>query len=635
MAAPQLTQTARHAAPGASRTLLVVLAACLTFGSWCAAQYLATQVGHAARLGPPAFLLPPELHLYARAAASLMLGGVLLALLDARSRPFAPLLALAAATLFMVTRGPVYGPLRFPLWLLAFREDAAVAAALGGARMAFAAGSFAAVVAITSIRRRTGLRQASTSFGTAKWGDAAQLAQTAEGLPLGRRMDDGAMLRYAGDAHLITVSPTGGGKGTSAVVPALLSHPGSIIVPDVKPELYAITERHRRTIQPDAEVVCIDPWNQVGGDDGLNPMDFIDPSSEDALDDAEMVADMLVAVAEQGGNNKHWNEEALAFLTGLVMHVKTTCPPEQQNLPEVRRLLMLPRGTDDEPGAFEQMLADMLENPAIYNLIKQKAAAITQKSSNERSGVISSAQEHTHFLDSPRIRRVLSRTTFNLDLLKTGTMTLYVVLPARRLTRYARLVRLVVGTALQRISSIAGQPKHKILVLLDEFTQLKRLGPVEEAFRLMRGFGVQFWLFLQDLASFEEVYPKVWKSYVANAGVLQAFGTNDVDTAEYLSRRIGETTVFVESENRSRGISTGKMDNVQEGAGQTTAEKGRRLMMADEILRMNPEEGMQLIFVQGRDPVLARRIVYYTDPAFRDDTGGNQFDDNPHHVAVK
>lgn len=72
------------------------------------------------------------------------------------------------------------------------------------------------------------------------------------------------------------------------------------------------------------------------------------------------------------------------------------------------------------------------------------------------------------------------------------------------------------------------------------------------------------------------------------------------------------------------------MDNVQEGAGQTTAEKGRRLMMADEILRMNPEEGMQLIFVQGRDPVLARRIVYYTDPAFTD-----QFDDNPHHVAVK
>ncbi|HEX2078080.1 MAG TPA: type IV secretory system conjugative DNA transfer family protein [Longimicrobium sp.] len=146
-------------------------------------------------------------------------------------------------------------------------------------------------------------------------------------------MNDGAMLRYAGDAHLITVSPTGGGKGTSAVVPALLLHPGSIIVPDVKPEMYAITHECRRTIQPDAKIVCIDLCNQVEGTDGLNPIDLIDPASEDALDDAEMVADMLVAVSEQGGANKHWNEEALAFLTGLVMHVKTTCPPERQNLP--------------------------------------------------------------------------------------------------------------------------------------------------------------------------------------------------------------------------------------------------------------------------------------------------------------
>jgi type IV secretion system protein VirD4 len=87
--------------------------------------------------------------------------------------------------------------------------------------------------------------------------------------------------------------------------------------------------------------------------------------------------------------------------------------------------------------------------------------------------------------------------------------------------------------------------------------------------------------------------------------------------------------VFVLSENRSHGISHGKMDNVQEGTGQTTGEKGRRLMMPDEVLRMHPDEGMQLVFVQGRDPVLARRIVYYKDPLF-----AGQYDPNPHHEAV-
>jgi type IV secretion system protein VirD4 len=152
-------------------------------------------------------------------------------------------------------------------------------------------------------------------------------------------------------------------------------------------------------------------------------------------DDAEMVAGMLVAVGEQSAKDKHWNEDALAFLTGLVLHVKTTAPPELQHLLEVRRLLMLPRGTPEEPGSFELMLDDMMENAAVANLISQKAAALMQKSSEERSGVISGAQSHTHFLDSPRIKRVLSRTTFNLDELKTGAMTLYVVLLARRLGR--------------------------------------------------------------------------------------------------------------------------------------------------------------------------------------------------------
>lgn len=55
---PHLTQTARHATPGASRTLLAVLAACLTFGSWCAAQHLAAQLGRAAIVDRIVFTVP-------------------------------------------------------------------------------------------------------------------------------------------------------------------------------------------------------------------------------------------------------------------------------------------------------------------------------------------------------------------------------------------------------------------------------------------------------------------------------------------------------------------------------------------------------------------------------------------------
>lgn len=627
MGAPELTQTARIYRPGSHHTFLVGLGLCLGIGSWCATEYVAVRLDFRPELGAPAYILPLELHLYVRAISSICIGAAVVLLFSPGRRRFSPALLLAGACLHLLVRWPIYGPFHFFFWNHAFRSHPDFSVALSVGRYVLASGSLFALIAGTSLTSNRRSRQPSGAFGTAKWSGGTRLVQNPEGLELGRRLNDGEVLRYAGDGHLITLVPTGGGKGVSSVIPALLHYPGSILVPDVKPELYAVTARRRREMGQ--RVVCIDGWEVVGGTDGINPMDFIDIDSPDALDDAEIVADMLVTVGEQSSRDRHWNEEALAFLTGLVLHVKTTAPPELQNLPYVRKLVMLPRGTSEEPGAFEQMLSDMLKNRSIHDLISRRAAALTQKAEAERSGVISAAQSHTHFLDSPRMRRVLSRTTFNLDELKTGRMTVYVIIPARRLPRYNRLLRLVIGCAFIRISSIPGRPRHRTLVLLDEFTQLKRLGPVEEAFRLHRGYGVWFWLFVQDLAAFEEVYPRTWRSFLANAGVLQAFGTNDSYTAEELSKRAGETTIFVESENRSRGVTEGRMDNVQEGAGQTTSEKGRRLIFAHEITTMDPAEEMQLLFVQGDDPHLAKRIVYYDDDYYL-----GQYDPNPQYREV-
>src|SRR5947209_1397760 len=41
-------------------------------------------------------------------------------------------------------------------------------------------------------------------------------------------------LTYGGDGHLMTVAPTGAGKGVGLIMPALLTYPGSIIVTDIK-----------------------------------------------------------------------------------------------------------------------------------------------------------------------------------------------------------------------------------------------------------------------------------------------------------------------------------------------------------------------------------------------------------------
>src|SRR5262245_12087328 len=60
-----------------------------------------------------------------------------------------------------------------------------------------------------------------------------------------------------GEGHLMTIAPTGAGKGTGCIVPALLRYPGPVIVVDPKGENAAITARRRRDLGQ--QVVVIDP----------------------------------------------------------------------------------------------------------------------------------------------------------------------------------------------------------------------------------------------------------------------------------------------------------------------------------------------------------------------------------------
>ena len=71
-------------------------------------------------------------------------------------------------------------------------------------------------------------------------------------------------------------------------------------------------------------------------------------------------------------------------------------------------------------------------------------------------------------------------------------------------------------------------------------------------------------------------------SFVANADAVQAFGTTDQFTAEYLSKMAGTATVFHQSQ--SSGRSRGKHSSRSSSAGAT--ETGRPLVTPDELRRL-------------------------------------------------
>jgi type IV secretion system protein VirD4 len=397
---------------------------------------------------------------------------------------------------------------------------------------------------------------------------------------------------------VLTVAPTRSGKGVSCVIPNLLEYPGSVLVTDPKGENYAVTAPWR--LGQGHRVHALDPFDVVKGKASYNPMQLINPASADVADDARLLADMLILPEGREGEQAFWNEEARALLTGLILHVAASAPPVGRTLTYVRTLLTL------APQSAQQILVDMSRSAACHGLVARAAARLLQKADRERSGVVSTAQSHTHFLDSPRMARVLR--TSSLD------FAVYLILPPERLEGYARWLRLMIACGLLAISRTPGQPKERVLFLLDEFAHLRRMHPVQRDIGLAGGYGVRFWLVLQDLSQLRSTYHDTWPTFLANADVLQAFGTNDWDTAEYLSKMTGETTVRVTSENRSAGESLGLHPHRQHGTAISIAESGRRLLLPDEVRRLPAE--WELLFVKGSDPLLVRRLNYLTDPEF-------------------
>jgi type IV secretion system protein VirD4 len=198
-----------------------------------------------------------------------------------------------------------------------------------------------------------------------------------------------------------------------------------------------------------------------------NPLDRLQATGIDLAEDAMTLADALVF--DQNEGEAHWNEEAKALISGIILYVICHDAPEHRNLVSVREYLTL------APDNFKALLTVMQDSDGASGLIARAANRFLGKSEREASGVLSGAQRHTHFLDSPRIAQVVKDSDFSLADLKDDIATVFLVLPPDRLDTYARWLRLILAQAINDMARSPARPPRPVLFLLDEFAALGRL----------------------------------------------------------------------------------------------------------------------------------------------------------------
>jgi type IV secretion system protein VirD4 len=476
--------------------------------------------------------------------------------------------------------------------------------------------------------------QKGTIFGQASFTTNKSLSQDKmvgnnpskpSGIPIGFSIPEDEsppiFIQYNDNRALFTAAPNRSGKLTTAIAPTLLSYDAPIFIIDPKGEAAAISARYRRD-HMGHRVFVVNPFNtlkahfeKIGFTSArFNPLAALDPKNERYVSD---VATLAEAIILKDGDKQFFTDSARNLVEGVILWLVEHGKPELKNLPTMRDIISL------EKSALDIWLEPAIKESAPY--ISNKLAQFLGDNQSVLE-VLSTARSQTKFLDDPLLRESLCGDDFRFIDLKREKISVYLVLPANLLVSQARWFRLLVGSALDVLTSTEEKNYKPVLMMLDEFPALGHLSSIENALGLTSGFGVQLWPFVQDIHQMQGLYGQRWKSFLANAGIQQYFTPNDMETAEFISKRAGTRTAEVSNVNYG-GYSIDSVEKGNYGIHETFSEISRPLIPPHDLFDMPSDMG--LLFYHGRaNPTRYVRTPYYQSLYYQ-----GRYDLNPYHAS--
>ena len=456
--------------------------------------------------------------------------------------------------------------------------------------------------------------------GDARWATRSEIGRAGliedEGVILGTLptlFGKGPYLRTTRQdySNMLVVAPPGSGKTTGLAAPTLLTYAGSVIVLDVKGELFDLAARQREKMGD--RVFRFSPYADDGKSHRYNPLAIIaemeDP--EEQFTELRRIASYLLV--PKGKSDAPFISGARELFYAVASVVVQSNTP---TIGEVFRVLAPGTGESDTDSESSNMaetfrlLAKRAPLGSAKTILKQ-FAAYEPKQVSVFLSVLKSAG-----LDAwadPAIDRATSENDIPFDDLRRTPTSIFFCVRSNDLEVIAPLVRLFFQHAvatLQRREPEKDEP-FPVLFLMDEFYQLGRMDTVLRATTTLRSYGGRMMMIVQGIPWLEEAYDKATIEGLLGVCQIQVFmSVNDQRTRKLLSETLGNREVETESTNISRA--SNRMGYNRSTSTQTRA---RRLISEDEIGRM----GDQTIFVfaQNCRPIKARKAFYPKDRTMR------------------
>ncbi|BCH68278.1 conjugal transfer protein TraG (plasmid) [Agrobacterium vitis] len=413
-----------------------------------------------------------------------------------------------------------------------------------------------------------------------------------------------------GSSHGIVFAGSGGFKTTSVTVPTALKWGGGLVVLDPSSEVAPMASEHRR--KAGRKVIILDP---SASGVGFNALDWIGRHGSTKEEDIVAVATWIMTDNPRSASARDdfFRASAMQLLTALIADVCLSghTDEEDQTLRRVRTNLSEP-----EP-QLRARLTKIYEQSE-SDFVKENVSVFVNMTPETFSGVYANAVKETHWLSYPNYAALVSGDSFSTDDLADGGTDIFIALDLKVLEAHPGLARVVIGSLLNAIYNRNGDVKGRALFLLDEVARLGYLRILETARDAGRKYGITLTMIFQSIGQMREAYGgrDATSKWFESASWISFAAINDPDTADYISKRCGDTTVEVDQTNRSSGMKGSSRSRSRQLS-------RRPLILPHEVLRMRADE--QIVFTSGNPPLRCGRAIWFRRKDMSASVGENRF----------
>jgi type IV secretion system protein VirD4 len=426
---------------------------------------------------------------------------------------------------------------------------------------------------------------------------------------------NGRYMMFGGTQHVILSAPTRSGKGVGIVIPNLLSWNESLVVLDIKQENWSLTSKYRA--KHGQTCYLFNPLALDGRTHRYNPLGYVSHDPNFRVDDVQKIAGMLFA--NTSGDNAFWEAQARMLFVGIVLFLI-----ESKNIDENRKDTVTNFGEvldlSLKGGDPYEFFKEALEDEKYQDLSSACKQGLLNYASNDsektRSSIMATFRAKFELWTNPIVTAATSSNDFDLRRIRKEKVSIYIGVSPNNLDRIAPLLNLFfqqlidLNTGEGDLPSQNPDVKYNCLLLMDEFTAIGKMPILAKGIGYIAGYGLRMMPIIQSPSQLVEVYGKdaaiTFQSNHALSIIYPPKAT-EIETAEAISKWLGDETVKSVSKSRSAGFSSGSGSN-------STSDQRRALMLPQEIIALGNKA--ELVILENTPPIKAQKIIYYNDPVF-------------------